>query len=366
MADNWISPTGHNDPDSKWYDEDHAYDNNVGTSSAIDPIEASSWSTYLELTHSVIICSKVKFHVNQDAGDNIQIDIDVYYGSAWHDAYQGTFTGGTWVEKSLSGNFNVTKLRIRLYNGSANPISLGINEACFFQSTPTVTTQSPTDVLPTTVTANGNILHIGGSTVTVRGFKYGLTQVDTWDEHDNGSFSAGAFTKGLTGLESNTTYWIRAYATNSIGTSYGDWVEFKTAASGTIPTGTKLDICSDYSGYTYQLQRSETDDGETYVAYFVISTDLSNKKALAYYKRILDLWLYFNSEASGTATITVKRDNEADWQAVGSVSLTGTADIIVQHLATRIYGKHFLFKISAANHFEFLGCLFEFLPGGMR
>ena len=87
---------------------------------------------------------------------------------------------------------------------------------------------------------------------------------------------------------------------------------------------------------------------------------------VAIFKRILDLHLYFKSEDSGTATITVKRDNEAEWQAVGSVSLTGTAEIIVKHLATRIYAKHFLFKISAANAFRFLGCLFEFLPEGMR
>ena len=232
---------------------------------------------------------------------------------------------------------------------------------------PTVTTQSPTDVLATTVTANGNITALGGENATVRGFQYGLTQVDTWDAHDDGSFSAGAYTKAITSnLVANTTYWIRAYATNSIGTSYGAWVQFQTAAVGTIPTGTKLDICSDYSGYTYQLQRSETDDGSAYTAYFVISTDLSNKSALAFYKRILDLHLYFNSVASGTATVEVKRDNEAVWQAVGSVALTGTADIIIKHLATRIYGKHFLFKISAANKFEFLGCLFQFVPGGMR
>ncbi|GAI14204.1 unnamed protein product, partial [marine sediment metagenome] len=60
------------------------------------------------------------------------------------------------------------------------------------------------------------------------------------------------------------------------------------------------------------------------------------------------------------------RDSEASWYSVGSVALTGTADIIIKHLATRLYAKQFLFKIAASNHFEFLGCLFEFLPGGMR
>lgn len=231
---------------------------------------------------------------------------------------------------------------------------------------PTVTTQAPTDIGQTTVTGNGNIIALGGENATVRGFKYSLIQEDTWDVHDDGSFGTGAFTKGITGLTANIEYWIRAYATNSIGTSYGDWVKIQTAASGVIPTGTKIDICSDYLGYTYKLQRSETDDGFPYTAYLVISTDLTDKQGLAFYKRILDLHLYFRSEDSGTAKIEVKRDSEAEWQPVGSISLTGTEDIIVKHLAVDIRAKHFLFKISAANKFRFLGCLYEYIPEGMR
>lgn len=231
---------------------------------------------------------------------------------------------------------------------------------------PTVTTQSPTDILPTTVTANGNITALGGENATVRGFKYGLTKTDTWDAHDDGSYGVGEYTKGLTGLVANTIYWIRAYATNSIGTSYGAWVEFQTAASGTIPTGTDLFICADLSGYSYQLMKAETDDGEEYTAYFVISTDLTNKQGLAFYKRILDLHLYFMSESEGTATIYVKRDNEAEWQTVGTVSLTGSADIIVPHLAPDLRAKVFLFKISAKNFFRFLGVLIEYLGEDLR
>lgn len=233
------------------------------------------------------------------------------------------------------------------------------------------TTQSPTNVLPNAVTANGNIISLyeGTENATVRGFKYGLTKTDTWDVHETDEvdgFGVGAYTKAITGLEANTTYWIQSYVEDGVRTSHGEWVQFQTAAAGGIPTGTKINICSDYSGYTYQLQRSETDDGEAYTAYFVISTDLTNKQALAFYKRILDLHLYFRNEDSGTVTIEVKRDSEAEWQPVGSVSLEGDEDIIVKHLATDIRAKHFLFKISAANKFRFLGCLYEYIPEGMR
>lgn len=230
----------------------------------------------------------------------------------------------------------------------------------------TVTTQDPTNILPTTVIGNGNITNADGENATVRGFEYGLTKTNTWEIYDEGDFGAGAFTKDITGLTANTTYWIRACATNTIGVSRGEWVQFQTAASGTIPAGTNLFICGDYTGYSYQLMKSETDDGGTYTGYFVISTDLTNKQGLAFYKRILDLHLYFRSESSGTALVEVKRDNEADWQTVGTVSLTGTEDIVILHLAPDIRAKVFLFKISATNFFRFLGVLFEYLPEGLR
>lgn len=253
---------------------------------------------------------------------------------------------------------------------AVNPTGTGYGDWESFttdKTTPTVTVNSMTDILPTTATANGNITSTGGEDCSERGFQYGLTKVATWSVKDDvGGYGAGVFSKGLTDLSANTTYWIRAYAVNSIGTGYSEWLEFQTAAVGIIPTGTKINICSDYSGYTYKLMRSETDDGEEYTAYFVISTDLTNKQGLAYYKRILDLELYFNKEDSGTATISVKKDNETTWEELGSVALTGDDDIIIKHLAVDVRAKHYLFKISASNHFEFLGALFQFISSGMR
>ena len=307
------------------------------------------------------------------AGDGGSITVSTITPGAWNNITMNA-TGRGWIQ---TGAGAITKLAL-ISSKDISSTAPTVTEHCTFASyasirlvityttTPTVTVQAPTLVLPTTVTANGNITDTGGLDCTVRGFEYGLTQTATWDVYDEGTYSTGAYTKALTSLTANTIYWIRAFTTNSVGTSYSEWIQFQTAASGTIPTGTLINICSDYSGYTYRSMRAETDDGLPYTAYFVISTDMSNKQALAFYKRILDLHLYLKSEDSGTLTIEVKRDNEATWQSVGSADLTGTADIIIKHLAVRIYGKHFLFKVSASNYFRFLGCLFEFLPGGMR
>lgn len=71
---------------------------------------------------------------------------------------------------------------------------------------------------------------------TRRGFKYGLTQTDTWDEYDTGSFGSGAFSLNLTGLSLGTTYWFRAYATNPHGTGYGSWKSFTTLSGVPVMT----------------------------------------------------------------------------------------------------------------------------------
>lgn len=105
-------------------------------------------------------------------------------------------------------------------------------------SYPTVTTQAVTNINQTTSTASGNITDIGGSNPTVRGFKYGLTQTDTWDVNEAGSFGTGSYSLTLTGLVPNKTHYVRAYATNSKGTSYGSWQSFTTKpyyySSGTL------------------------------------------------------------------------------------------------------------------------------------
>lgn len=364
----WISPTGFVDSDSGWVSETKIYDGSTldADTGYTETIIGSTWSKFVELTHSAIGCTKVRFWAIYDPTLHDKIDIDAYYTGAWHNVYEGAYSDRAWIEKSLTEGQRITAFRFRFYakvNTTAHLVEVEFYEEIL---TDPLSTQSPTDILPTTVTGNGKIAGYSGNNFTVRGFKYGLTKVNTWDVHDDGDYEEGTFTKGLTGLSANTTYWIRAYATNDLDTYYGEWLQFQTAALGIIPTGTQLFICSDYSGYTYQLMRAETDDGETYTGYFVVSTDLTEKKGLAFYKRILDLHLYFMSEDSGIATIEVKRDNEASWQSVGEISLVGTEDIIVKHLAPDIRAKVFLFKISATNMFRFLGVLFEYLPEDLR
>ena len=228
------------------------------------------------------------------------------------------------------------------------------------------------------VTGNGNITCAGGEDCAERGFQYGLTQTPTWTEKvDAGGYGAGAFYLTIDTLQSNTAYWYRAYAKNTVDPfyGYGAWIKFQTAAAGTTPTGTKISICSDYSGYTYILNKSLTDDGNAYESYFVISTDLADKQGLHFKKRLEDLYSYFEKKDSGTCKIYVKRDNETTWQYAGEISMTGDDDIIVPHLPSENQdtsgdvdwlAKHFLIKFVFQNDFEFIGLVAEFVPIGVR
>jgi len=115
---------------------------------------------------------------------------------------------------------------------------------------PTVTTQAVTDIAVTTATGNGNITDLGTPEATQHGvcWNTGGTPTTADDKTEEGVPEAtGAFTSSITGLTANTLYYVRAYATNSEGTSYGDEVSFttlvETAEKGTLwQEGTKIHI----------------------------------------------------------------------------------------------------------------------------
>jgi uncharacterized protein (TIGR02145 family) len=110
---------------------------------------------------------------------------------------------------------------------------------------PTVTTAAVSSITQTTAACGGNVTSNGGSAVTARGVCWSTSSSPTTanDTTMNGT-GTGAFTSSLTGLTSNTPYYVRAYATNSVGTGYGAAVQCTTAISyGTV---------TDYDGNVYQ------------------------------------------------------------------------------------------------------------------
>ncbi|MCX6787154.1 MAG: hypothetical protein NTY93_01350, partial [Candidatus Kaiserbacteria bacterium] len=132
-------------------------------------------------------------------------------------------------------------------------------------TTPSVSTQAVTDVAVTTATGNGNITALNGSeNATRRGFCYkvGTSGTPTTADsivYDDGSFTAGAYTKGLTGLSAGTDYRVRAYAVNASGTGYGSTVQLTTlVATPTVTTQS----ASSVAATTATLNGNITDIGQ--------------------------------------------------------------------------------------------------------
>ena len=94
---------------------------------------------------------------------------------------------------------------------------------------PTITTTTATSVTTTGATTGGNVTSNGGASITARGVAYGMAQNPTISGTiTNNGTGTGVFTSTLTGLTASTVYYVRAYATNSVGTSYGNEVSFTT------------------------------------------------------------------------------------------------------------------------------------------
>jgi uncharacterized protein (TIGR02145 family) len=107
----------------------------------------------------------------------------------------------------------------------------GVSVRCVMNSTPFLTTATSSSITTTTATLGGNVTIDGGATVTARGICWSTTANPTTaltTKTLNGT-GVGSFTSNITGLTANTTYYVRAYATNSLGTSYGNQQIFTTS-----------------------------------------------------------------------------------------------------------------------------------------
>jgi hypothetical protein len=102
----------------------------------------------------------------------------------------------------------------------------------FFSTTatlPVVTTIEVTDITQTTAIGGGNVTNDGGATVTQRGVCWSTSPNPTTNNsHTTNGTGTGSFSSNLTDLTAGTNYYVRAYATNSAGTTYGDEVNFTT------------------------------------------------------------------------------------------------------------------------------------------
>jgi hypothetical protein len=140
---------------------------------------------------------------------------------------------------NLSGLTADTQYYVRAYASNITGIVYG-NEVTFTTTTnaitlPILTTFDATAITQTTASSGGEITSAGGTTILARGVCWSTTSNPTiTDNVIDAILSTGPFTSDLINLEANTTYYVRAFATNANGTGYGNEITFTTSDSTTI------------------------------------------------------------------------------------------------------------------------------------
>jgi uncharacterized protein (TIGR02145 family) len=123
-----------------------------------------------------------------------------------------------------------------------------------------LTTTAISDITAITATSGGNITDDGGFAITARGICWSTSQNPTITEaHTTNGTGMGSFTSSLTGLDVNTTYYVRAYATNSIGTVYDNEISFTTLNG--LPNGITTTVITNITATTATSGGNITDDG---------------------------------------------------------------------------------------------------------
>jgi uncharacterized protein (TIGR02145 family) len=161
-------------------------------------------------------------------------------GVCWGTAPSPDLDGNYSIEENGIGSFNTTLVDlnpnttyyVRAYAVSDYGLAYG-NEQSFttLSGIPVVTTAEVTDVTGNSALCGGTVTDDGGLAITARGVCWSASPNPTLsDSYTTDGTGTGSFTSSLTGLSASTTYYVRAYASNSNGTIYGGEQSFTTEA----------------------------------------------------------------------------------------------------------------------------------------
>ncbi|PQJ78819.1 T9SS type A sorting domain-containing protein [Polaribacter porphyrae] len=147
---------------------------------------------------------------------------------------------------------------------------------------PTVTSSNAINISASAATFGGNVTADGGATVSNRGVVYAVSSTNsnpeiggTGVQQEQNGTGTGVFSENITGLAPSTTYAYKAYATNSVGTSYGATLSFTTS---NVPPTVVTTAASSISGTSVTLAGNVTVDGgssvtERGIVYSISSTN---------------------------------------------------------------------------------------------
>ncbi len=172
-------------------------------------------------------------------------------GICWSTSHNPTTSGNHASSGTGTGSFTVnmtgltagTTYYVRAYakaKNSSDPVYGSEESFTTLQNeiVPTVITTEITNITQTTATGGGNVTSSGNTEVTERGICWSTSHNPTTSSSlASSGTGTGSYTVNMIGLTANTTYYVRAYAKNSVGTAYGSEVSFTTLTAPTAPTG---------------------------------------------------------------------------------------------------------------------------------
>ncbi len=197
-------------------------------------------------------------------------------------------------------------------------------------SSPTISaTVTATSITSSTATSGGNITADGGSPITARGVVWSTSSnpiVPSASSTSDGT-GTGSFTSNITGLSAGTLYYVRSYATNSVGTSYGTQVSFTTSTICTCAsTATCPSTVTDRESNSYDVL---TLGGQCWIKQNLRVTTLNDGTALPI-------------DAGGTST-----GNGAGY--TGWLNTTTSAMTVYEHNASNLTTFGYLYNQYAVN-----------------
>jgi len=187
-------------------------------------------------------------NITSDGGDAI-----IERGICWSNKINPTITDSNTRDGSGTGTFSSniagltegTLYHVRAYATNSAGTTYG-QQVSFTTLTaadiPFLITTAVSFITNTSATSGGNVISDGGAAVTARGVCWSTSTNPTTDLSTKtiDGTGIGKFTSNITSLTADTTFFVRAYAANIIGTAYGNEVSFTKTSDG--QTGTVTDI----------------------------------------------------------------------------------------------------------------------------
>jgi uncharacterized protein (TIGR02145 family) len=279
---------------------------------SITTTSATSGGTITNSGGSIITAKGVVWSTSNDP--NIEYG---YQGMTTDGSGDGSFTS------NLVGLTLGTTYYVRAY--ATNEIGIGYGQVETFTTLtilPTLTT-AVSSITNTSAIAGGIISSNGGASITARGVCWSTITNPTiaLTTKTTDGTGIGVFTSNITGLTGNTTYYVRAYATNSVGTGYGNEISFTTP-----PINLPGPNLTDIDGNTYQ---SVTNCGLTFtkqnlnVSKYTDGTPIPQvTDPTAWANLTTGAWCYFNNTTANGTTY----GKLYNWYAVVGIYDTASAN----------------------------------------